>query len=312
MLQSLGSDLFTDCTNLRWLNLSGNNITQISNFSFSGLEHLEHLDLSNNNIQELNPLVFQNNLTGSHKQTRQVSKPKHLNLAQNKIRSFNFESYFLKSSNADTSTATFQFEYLDISSNCLYSVGAELVMSLNTTRTHINLNGNPWECECSRLGAWRKEQRKQTLPCELAKHVSEDTCEVLGNICPDIRAVASTVHPDSDVGSATSVATVSTTSVATASISTQSAACVSREEVKDTSLVTTLFVVNGVLLVSTVAGAGFVLAQLLKKMRKSSRVPEYDDTYVPLQVIDTTVRLGSSNGSKSYDETTGHVYETIN
>jgi hypothetical protein len=125
------------------------------------------------------------------------------------------------------------------------------------------------------------------------------------------------VHPYSDVGG-TSVATVSTsavtvsTSVATVNISTQSAACIIRQEVKDASLVTTLFVVNGLLLVSTVAGAVFIVVQLLKKMRKRSRVPEYDDTYVPLQGIQTTVRLDSSAGSTTYDEITGHVYETIN
>ena len=128
MLQSLEPELFTDCTNLRSLYISGNNVSEISNSSFSGLEQLEHLDLSNNNIQELNPLVFQNTLTSSRRQTRLVSKLKHLNLAQNKIRSFNFESYFPMSGNVDNSTPTFQLEYLDISSNCLYSVDAELAI----------------------------------------------------------------------------------------------------------------------------------------------------------------------------------------
>ena len=157
MLQSLGPDLFTDCTNLHSLHLSGNNVSKISTLSFRGLEHL---DLSNNNIQVLNPLVFQNTLTSSRRQTPQVSKLKHLNLAQNKIRSFNFESYFPMSGNVETSTPTFQLEYLDISSNCLYFVDAELERSLNQTRTHIDLTGNPWERECSGLGARREEQSR--------------------------------------------------------------------------------------------------------------------------------------------------------
>jgi hypothetical protein len=55
--------------------------------------------------------------------------------------------------------------------------------------------------------------------------------------------------------------------------------------------VTALFVVNGVLLVSTVAGGGYVVVQLLKKMRKSSRVPEYDNTYVSFPGKETSVRL---------------------
>jgi hypothetical protein len=68
---------------------------------------------------------------------------------------------------------------------------------------------------------------------------------------------------------------------------------------------------NGVLLVSTVAGGGYIVVQLLRKMRKSSRVPEYDDTYIPLPGIDTSVRLDSSASSKTDDATIGHVYETI-
>ena len=282
MLQSLGSDLFTDCTNLRSLYLSGNNVSEISTWAFRGLEQLEHLDLSNNNIQELSPHVFQNTLTSSRRQIRQVSKLKHLNLTQNKIRSFNFESYFPTSGIVDASTPTFQIENIDISSNCLYSVDAELAILLNQTRTHIDLAGNPWECVCSGLGAWREEQRRQTLPCALAKHVTENRCKVLGRICSD-----------------------------TDSISRESAACSSKEEDKDKSLVTALFVVNGVLLVSTVAGGGYIVVQLLRKMRKSSRVPEYDDTYIPLPGIDNSVRLDSSASSKTDDATIGHVYETI-
>jgi len=130
------------------------------------------------------------------------------------------------SGNVDNSTPTFQLEYLDISANCLYSVDVQLAIPSNQTRTHIDLTGNPWECECSGLGAWREEQRRETLPCALAKHVTEDRCNMLGRICPDIRAVASTVRPDSD--------SEITTSVVTDSISTESAACNSTEEDKDT------------------------------------------------------------------------------
>ena len=43
---------------------------------------------------------------------------------------------------------------------------------------------------------------------------------------------------------------------------------------------------NGVLLVSTVAGGGFIMVQLLKELRKSPRPPEYDDTYVLLSGMD--------------------------
>jgi hypothetical protein len=314
MLQSLGPDLFTDCTNLRSLYISGNNVSEISTSSFRGLEQLEHLDLSNNNIEELNPLVFHNTLTSSRRHNRQVSKLKHLNLAQNKIRSFDFESYFPMSGDVDPTTPKFQLEYLDISSNCLRFVDVESATSFQT-QTHVNLTGNPWECECSGLGAWREERRRPTQLCALAKPGTEYGCKVLGRICPYIRAVASTERPDSDTRAVTSTeppgSDNGSTSVGTDSI-TESAPCSRREEDKETSLVTTLFVVNGLLLVSTVAGGGFIVVQLLKKMRKVSRVPEYDDTYVPFTGIDTSVRLNSSTNSNTYVATTGHVYETIN
>jgi hypothetical protein len=111
------------------------------------------------------------------------------------------------------------------------------------------------------------------------------------------------VGPDSNNGG---------TTVATDSIRTESAACIRRKEDKDTSLVTMLFVFNGVFLVSTVAGGGFIVVQLLKKMRESSRVLEYDDTYVPLTVMDTSGCLDSGDSSKTDDAKIEHVYETIN
>jgi len=47
-------------------------------------------------------------------------------------------------------------------------------------------------------------------------------------------------------------------------------------------------------------------------MMTSWRVPEYDDTHVPLPGMDSLVRLDSSANSNTDDATIGHVYETIN
>ena len=124
----------------------------------------------------------------------------------------------------------------------------------------------------------RESAQTDTAMC-VAKHVTEDRCKVLGGICPDIQAVACTMRRNSG--------NRNTTPFCTDSISTESATCSRREEDRATSLVTTLFFMNGVLVVRTVADGGFIVVQLLKKMRRNSRVPEYDDTYVPLSGIDT-------------------------
>jgi hypothetical protein len=102
------------------------------------------------------------------------------------------------------------------------------------------------------------------------------------------------------------------TPIFTDSTTTGSAGCSRCEEHVDTSLVTTLFVVNGVLLVCTVVGGGFILVQLLKKLRKRSEVSEHYDTHVPLTEIDSSNPMDSSPNSKAADAATGHVYETIN
>jgi Leucine-rich repeat (LRR) protein len=88
MLQSVELDIFGDCKNLRNLSLSANSISDISISALYGLEHLEHLDLSNNNIEELDPLVFEAFSISTNRQNQEMSKLKHLNLAQNKIQSF--------------------------------------------------------------------------------------------------------------------------------------------------------------------------------------------------------------------------------
>jgi Leucine-rich repeat (LRR) protein len=305
-IRHLNNSVFRKQGELQTLILSGNMLQSLEPGLLSDCTNLRNLDLSNNNIDQLDPLVFQNTLTSTNRQSHQVSKLKHINLAQNKIRSFNFELYFPTSNNSDTSTQTFQLAYLNISSNCLYSVDAASAIWLVHTTTVIDLTGNPGACECWGLGKARgEEQHEPPLPCALVDHSREDRCEVIGSTCLDTRAVTSTVLPDSDNGS-------EKTSVVTDSITTGSAGCSGSAEDTDTSLVTTLFAVNGVLLVCTAVGGGFILVQVLKKQRKSSKVTEHFDAHIPLTEIDSSNPMDSSPNSKTVDARTGHVYETIN
>jgi hypothetical protein len=76
------------------------------------------------------------------------------------------------------------------------------------------------------------------------------------------------------------------------------------------ALNTSVIVVNGVLLVCTVVGAGFILVQLMKKLRKRSEVSEYKEVCVALTETGSSVRV-SSRLSLSSTYVTGHIYETI-
>jgi hypothetical protein len=76
------------------------------------------------------------------------------------------------------------------------------------------------------------------------------------------------------------------------------------------ALNTSLIVVNGVLLVCTVVGGGFILVQLLKKLRKRSEVSEHYEVCVPLTETGSSLHV-SSRLSLSSTYATGHIYETI-
>ena len=147
----INPDTFIYNRELAFLYLQGNNITEISNISFRGLEQLEKLDLSNNDIEEMNPLVFHNTFTSTDRQNHQWSKMKYLNLAQNKIRSFNFELYFPVNSYSDRYSPTFRLDYLNVSSNRLTTLDVTLMKWLNQTTTVTDLTENPWNCDCSML-----------------------------------------------------------------------------------------------------------------------------------------------------------------
>jgi Leucine-rich repeat (LRR) protein len=159
-----------------------NDISEISNSSFRGLEQLKELDFSTNNIEELNPLLFHNTLISTNRQNHQASKLKHLNLAQNKIRSFNFELFFPMRSNSDSSKPTFQLEYLNLSSNLLTTLDIASIKWLNQTTAKTDLAENQWNCDCSvLLEVWRGLKNKLTLHCaspELLKGKSWDVIEV--------------------------------------------------------------------------------------------------------------------------------------
>ena len=76
------------------------------------------------------------------------------------------------------------------------------------------------------------------------------------------------------------------------------------------ALVSTLIVLNGVLVACVVVGGCFIAVQLLKKLRKELESQEHDEVSVGLAETGSLVH-GSSRHSLSCTYSTGHVYETI-
>jgi Leucine-rich repeat (LRR) protein len=185
-LTHLRSKLLSTHTNLLNLSLAGNYISYISDKAFYALEQLERLDLSNNNIAVLSPDVFKHLLADKLVQKFHVLKLRHLNLAGNKIRSFDLQEYFPLHRNSDTFGTSFELVSLDLSANRLDSLNTTSVNWLKQSNTLIYLGGNPWKCECSVLQeAWKELRKKLTLHCTYPKHLEGQTWNVIGNMCYD-------------------------------------------------------------------------------------------------------------------------------
>jgi Leucine-rich repeat (LRR) protein len=282
-LTHLRPKLFSTHTNLLNLSLAGNYISYISRMAFYGLEQLERLDLSNNNIAVLSPVVFRHLLAYKLVQKFNVLKLKHLNLAGNKIRSFDLQEYFPLRRNCDTFGRSFELVSLDLSANRLDSLNTTSVNWLKESNTLTYLGGNPWRCECSALqGAWRELRKKLTLHCASPKHLEGQTWNVIGNMCYNTSLFA---ELDSAVGH------IPNTSVPTPSLPTEIEVgeLLMKNNATDESgningaspSVITALVVAGVLLVCLLVGGGFIVVHLVKKSKKRSVQTEYWDVYAP-------------------------------
>jgi len=145
---------------------------------------LQDLDLSNNKTEELNSFAFRNTFTSIIRYFQKVSKLNHLNLTQNKIRFFKFGFYFPINCNSDSSNPTFQFEYLNVSSNRLTTLDVASVNWLNHKTTVTDLTANPWNCDCSvLLEVWRGLKHKLTLHCASPRQLQGKSWDVIDIFC---------------------------------------------------------------------------------------------------------------------------------
>jgi hypothetical protein len=109
---------------------------------------------------------------------------KRLNLAQNKIQSFNLELYFPISSNSVSSTPTFQLDYLNVSSNRLTTLDVASMQWLNRTTAVTDMTANLWNCDCSvLLEVWRGLKHKLTLQCASPGELQGKSWDVMEEFC---------------------------------------------------------------------------------------------------------------------------------
>jgi Leucine-rich repeat (LRR) protein len=187
VIRRLGPRNFSNCTELLNLVLSENNISEISSEAFYGLEKLEYLDLSSNNITNISSFVFQDMLHQTEVNTSEsvcVSKMKFLNLAKNKIYSFNFKEYLPLKNSHNISFKFCELKVLNLSQNCLSTLD-DMSMSLLRNSTVLTyLSDNPWSCECSLSQIVYKELNENvTLKCATSEYLKAKTCIALKDPC---------------------------------------------------------------------------------------------------------------------------------
>ena len=318
ILQSLEPGIFSDCTNLRNLSLSANNISEISRTTFYGLENLENLDLSNNNIEELNPLVFESFSNSTNRRSYQVSKLKHLNLAQNKIRVFNFELYFPSKTNFASSDLTFELVSLNVSSNRLDLLDPASVRWLKHTAAITDLSGNSWKCDCSALGeAWWELGQNLTLICATPEDRRGYAWDVIEeDLCPRRHIFAMYSNTDNPNLKTTSMNRSSTAEresddgVTKSDKLTTNSLFINESNGKSSLMTTTLIVIGVVLGCILITGC-IILVAIVKKLRDNSNDPQNNNVYTTgtsyLLVPSESLTDLNSNRYCANE----HVYETV-
>ncbi|XP_031844686.1 uncharacterized protein LOC116432244 [Nomia melanderi] len=133
-------------TNLRYLNLSGNTISDIDLGAFHGLADLTVLDLSKNHLYSIPDDIFVNN---KHLQILKLSR-NHFNSHVPKLRSSSITEISLDSCQIshlppDTFNGLTRLRRLDLSNNLMIQMSSAVLQTLHFLKK-ISVEGNPWLC----------------------------------------------------------------------------------------------------------------------------------------------------------------------
>lgn len=192
---------------LSHLNLSCNHLEQVEADAFAGLPGLKQLDLSGNSLTWLSPVAFGNTsspleeltlsnslynysfvqVIGDLLQQGTLLKLNHLDLSDNhllylpvgmfsslpSLRHLDLHNNSLMSLHNVSFWGLRQLQSLNLSDNSLKRLRNSTIMQLRglSQLTHLDLNQNPWVCDCSieDLVNWLKEsdqvEAKEALKC---------------------------------------------------------------------------------------------------------------------------------------------------
>ncbi|KAM9778593.1 phospholipase A2 inhibitor beta-like [Syngnathus typhle] len=171
LIEKAESTWFPDNSNLTWLDVSGNRLTNISAGFLQKLPHLENLELSNNRLVKF-----------SANSLDQLTKLDRLNLRNNKLDSLapslldntrNLTYLFLSKNKLSHVPQNFfqeltQLKHLSLDDNQLSSIPPGLLDNLNALEDEgLDLSANPWVCDGKieyLLGWLQKNQKKMFLP----------------------------------------------------------------------------------------------------------------------------------------------------
>jgi hypothetical protein len=140
------------------------------------------------------------------------------------------------SSNSDSSNLTFQLDYLNVSSNRLTTLDVASMKWLNHTTAVTDLTANPWNCDCSVLLEVWRGL-KHKLTLQCAS-----PRQLEGKSWNVMEGFCSHIADDKP----------------------------------NPSVLTTAFIVTGILLVCTIGG-GLIFVNVVKRRRKRPKTPKYCD-----------------------------------
>ncbi|XP_076160451.1 uncharacterized protein LOC143143268 isoform X1 [Ptiloglossa arizonensis] len=133
-------------TRLKYLNLSGNTISEIGLNAFDNLDNLSVLDLSKNHLYYILDDVFAQN---KNLRILKLSR-NHFNSYLPKLRSswlteLSLDSCQISHLPADTFIGLKQIQRLDLSNNLMIQMSSQVVSTLYFLKK-LNIEGNPWSC----------------------------------------------------------------------------------------------------------------------------------------------------------------------
>uniref|UniRef100_A0AAV2KIN2 Uncharacterized protein n=1 Tax=Knipowitschia caucasica TaxID=637954 RepID=A0AAV2KIN2_KNICA len=151
MLTSILVDFSSSLSALKELRLEHNYIQVIPPNSFENLDNLEKLDLSYNELEAVGPGVLKGlsrlrQLYLQHNRLSVVQQGSMDMLPGLEVLQLSYNN--ISQIHSDALAPLYSLAVLSLEGNNLHHLKFKTFISLHTTATHIQLSGNPWNCDC--------------------------------------------------------------------------------------------------------------------------------------------------------------------